>query len=422
MSKQKNMTRLAVLFTACGVLLLAVAVGGLFLRCRALEQRLDDVFTESLLAHTTMKGKGAWQLIEDTRYQLEDAAGLLEEDGRPLEKEWVDPILAAMSLGDRRSTLRLLAPEEMVGAEPGSEEQKVFRQALEGRAAVSDIICAQAWEETCFLVVQPVMRAGQVAGAVQARVSAGLLPRQGHDSTLFLTVYTVIAGEDGRVTYSSKAETRGLELTDLGLEDGMPQEDAEKFLSAYQTQEEGAFCYDMKKGRGYTAWASVGCNGWRVVQVSLTPDLRVEETSVVQTVVTLVSLVGCALLAALVWRQRARLAAEKLRYSTLAGSRPRTHDARRGRARPHSPQAQGRDLQLVPHPVQGRVQRGRKGPAAHWHPDGYQRPNRPGNRAAQPGPAGPPDRCVQPGGRQAHQRPPGADLPRRPLYAGPGRL
>lgn len=318
MSKQKNMTRLAVLFTACGVLLLAVAVGGLFLRCRALEQRLDDVFTESLLAHTTMKGKGAWQLIEDTRYQLEDAAGLLEEDGRPLEKEWVDPILAAMSLGDRRSTLRFLSLKEMVGAEPGSEEQKVFRQALEGRAAVSDIICAQAWEETCFLVVQPVMRAGQVAGAVQARVSAGLLPRQGHDSTLFLTVYTVIAGEDGRVTYSSKAETRGLELTDLGLEDGMPQEDAEKFLSAYQTQEEGAFCYDMKKGRGYTAWASVGCNGWRVVQVSLTPDLRVEETSVVQTVVTLVSLVGCALLAALVWRQRARLAAEKLRYSTLA--------------------------------------------------------------------------------------------------------
>ena len=42
---KKNITRLALLFTVCGVLLLAVAVGSLILRCRALEQRLDAAFT-----------------------------------------------------------------------------------------------------------------------------------------------------------------------------------------------------------------------------------------------------------------------------------------------------------------------------------------------------------------------------------------
>ena len=42
--KKKYSTKLAILVTACGVVLLGVVVGGLILRCRALELRLDEVF------------------------------------------------------------------------------------------------------------------------------------------------------------------------------------------------------------------------------------------------------------------------------------------------------------------------------------------------------------------------------------------
>ena len=316
--KKKNITLLAVLFTVCGVLLLAVAVGSQIIRCRALELRLDEVFIESLSAHTTMRGKGGLELISDTQILLEDATSLLEGDSRPLEKEWVTPLLSAMSLGGRRVALSFLALEDMGSLEPGSEEQRVFLQALDGSEAVSDIIPAQVWTESYFLVVQPVKREGRIVGAVEARVSADLLSRQGHDSTLFLSVNTVIAEEDGRVAYGSAAETRGLTLAELGMEDGLSQGDAEEFIKAYEAGESGSFCYDLEEGRGYTAWAAIGCNGWRVVQFSQSADLRIEHSSMVQTVVTLVSLLVCAVLAALIWRQRARLAKEKLRYSTLS--------------------------------------------------------------------------------------------------------
>ena len=90
---KKNITRLALLFTVCGVLLLAVAVGSLILRCRALEQRLDAAFLESLTAHTLESGESARELIENTQILLGDAVRLLERDGRPLDAVWADPCL-----------------------------------------------------------------------------------------------------------------------------------------------------------------------------------------------------------------------------------------------------------------------------------------------------------------------------------------
>lgn len=96
--EKKNMTRLAVLFTLCGVLLLILAVGGLIVRCRTLEHRLDEIFMESMMSHTEESGKDAQQLIDDTQILLEDTVQLLETDGRPLEKQWVDPLLRSVNL------------------------------------------------------------------------------------------------------------------------------------------------------------------------------------------------------------------------------------------------------------------------------------------------------------------------------------
>ena len=317
-NRRKNMTHLAVLFTVCGALLLIAASGSLIVRCRALELRLDEVFMESLTAHTRMRGEGARQLIDDTEILVEDAVRLLEEDSRPLEKEWANPILGAMNLGGRRIGVSLLSLEDMAGARPGSEEERIFRQVVNGGSVVSGILPARVREEACFLVVQPVKREGEIAGAVQARVSAELLSLQGHDSTLFRTVYTVIAGEDGQVVFGSREESTGVSLVELGAEDGLTSQDAEEFIAAYQAEEQGSFCYSAGAGRSYAAWAPVTYNGWRVIQFSQTPDLRIEQSSVVQTVVMLFSLAVCAVLAALLWRQRARLASEKLRYSTLS--------------------------------------------------------------------------------------------------------
>ena len=314
--KKKNVTLRATLFTVCGLLLLAAAISGLILRCRTLEVRLDDVFMESLVSHTTESGMRAQGLIDDTQILLEDAVTLLMEDGRGLNKAWVNPLLKAVNLGGRRMDLHYLDMSDLTSAEPGSEEQRVFQQLQEGTSVVGGVIPAE--EDFYFLVVRPVHTDGRLSGAVQAKVNASALFQQGYDSALFHTVHRVIAGDDGRIVCGSVANLNGYSLEELGQHDGLSQRNVEKFTAAYQNSESGSFRYDMGRDRGYVAWAPISYNGWRIVQFSQSPDLRVERSSTAQTVAMAASLTACAVIAALIWRQRAKLAAEKLRYGALS--------------------------------------------------------------------------------------------------------
>ena len=165
---KKNITRLALLFTVCGVLLLAVAVGSLILRCRALEQRLDAAFLESLTAHTLESGESARELIENTQILLGDAVRLLEGDGRPLDAGWADPMLEMVNLGGHRLKVNYLDMEAMSAAEPGSEELRVFQQLQDGTNVVGGVIPTQEANDFYFLVVRAVEQKGEMVGAVRA--------------------------------------------------------------------------------------------------------------------------------------------------------------------------------------------------------------------------------------------------------------
>ena len=313
---KRNVTQLAMLFTICGVFLLVIGVGGLIIRCRMLELRLDEMFIESMISHTVESGEDARQLIDDTQILLEDSVRLLEQDGRPLNKSWANSLLGSMNLGGRRLGISYLDQDDLDAAEPGSEEKRVFQQLQGGTGVVGGVISNH--EGFYFLVVRPVMQDNRIVGAVQAKVSADLLSSQGHDSALFHNIHRVIAGDDGRVVCGSSIENRGLALAELGKRAGLSQKTVDGFLAAYRASETGSYRYETEHGQGYAAWSTIGYNGWRILQFSQSPDLRVERSNMVQTLIMVASLLVCAALAGLNWRQRSRLAAEKLRYSALS--------------------------------------------------------------------------------------------------------
>lgn len=317
MREKKRMTRLAVLLTVCGAAMLLFAYGAMILRYRAVEEELDRMLTESLTAHTVEAGEGAGYLLRYAETVLKNVDLLLGEDQRAPEKSWVESVVETFNLVDDRMELIYLDRDDLDRAAWGKEEPELLRRALSGEALVSGLISAAGGEEPYIVAVHPVEWSGQVAGALQATVNADTLLRQGKHSTFFHSVNSVIASEDGRVVYGSVPEHAGLDLMEMGAE-GITQREKEAFSAAYEAQEAGSFRYDPAGGRYYTAWAPVGYNGWRVVQVSQSPNVQIERSSIVQTAVMLVSLVVCAILAGLTWRQRARLAAEKLRYNALA--------------------------------------------------------------------------------------------------------
>ena len=318
MSKQKNVARMAVVLTVCGALLLMVAVGSLVLRCRTLEFRLNEMYLESLTAHTGEAGEGAGYLIHYGETALKNIDLLIEEESRAPEKGWVAPVVNTFNLVDDRMDLSYLDRRDMEGRIWGSEGPELVRRVLSGEPVVSGLISDQGHESSYVVVAHPVEWDGQVVGALQARMRAETLLHQGKHSTFFHSVHSVIAGEDGRVVYGSSPETAGAGLVDLSADIGITVKEGQALNASYQAAESGSFYYDPAGGRCYVAWGQVGYNGWRIVQFSQSPNVQLERESMVQTVVMLVSLAGCAVLAALVWRQRARLAAEKLRYDTLS--------------------------------------------------------------------------------------------------------
>lgn len=318
MSKQKNVARMAVVLTVCGALLLIVAVGSLVLRCRTLEFRLNEMYLESLTAHTGEAGEGAGYLIHYGETALKNIDLLIEEESRAPEKGWVAPVVNTFNLVDNRMELSYLDRRDMEGRIWGSEGLELVRRVLSGEPVVSGLISDQGHESSYVVVAHPVEWDGQVVGALQARMRAETLLHQGKHSTFFHSVHSVIAGEDGRVVYGSSPETAGAGLVDLSADIGITVKEGQALNASYQAAESGSFYYDPAGGRCYVAWGQVGYNGWRIVQFSQSPNVQLERESMVQTVVMLVSLAGCAVLAALVWRQRAKLAAEKLRYDTLS--------------------------------------------------------------------------------------------------------
>ena len=316
--KHQNSNRMAVILTACGGILLLILMVMLIVRYRAVETELDRMLVESLTAHTEEAGEGAGYLLHYAETVLKNTDLFITGEAKAPEKSWVEPMVHTFNLVDDRMDLRYLDKTDLAAAPWGREDPELLGRVLRGEAVVSGIL-NDAGQEDCYVVaVRPVRWNEQTVGALVARVNADTLLRQGKHSTFFHNVHSVIAGEDGRVVYGSSPSTQGLSLTDLGVEDGLTRQEGEAFSAAYGEQTSGSFSYAVGSGRNYTAWAPVSYNNWRIVQFSQSPNVNIERTSMVQTAVMLVSLAICAVLAALMWRQRARMAKERMRYAVLA--------------------------------------------------------------------------------------------------------
>lgn len=315
--KHQNSNRMAVILTACGGVLLLILMVMLIVRYRAVETELDRMLVESLTAHTEEAGEGAGYLIHYAETVLKNTNLFIAGEAKTPEKSWVEPMVNTFNLVDDRMDLRYLDKTDLASASWGREDPELLGRVLRGETAVSGILIGG--EQDCYVVVvHPVEWDGQTVGALVAQMRADTLLHQGKHSTFFHNVHSVIAGEDGRVAYGSNLGLQGLSLTELGAADGLTLQEGKAFDDIYREHDSGSFSYAVGSGRNYTAWAPVSYNGWRIVQFSQSPNVNIERTSMVQTVVMLVSLTICAVLAALMWRQRARMAKERMRYAVLA--------------------------------------------------------------------------------------------------------
>lgn len=316
--RKKTITSLSVVLTVCGAVLLVFILGMLIMRCRSVESELDRMLIESLTAHTAEAGANAGELLHDVSAVLDAGEQLLSMSGRPAEKNVAERLLETVNLASHRFTLNYLDSQDLTGAKPGTEEYELFQTVLSGEEAFSGFLSDAGQSDAYLLVIRPMLEGGRVVGALQAKLNADLLSQPEQHSTFFQNVHCVVAGADGRIVYSSNAGSQGLSLVSVEEENGITEREAQDFSATYQANPVGAFFYDPPEGRCYVAWAEISFNGWRVVQFSQSANVQIERSSILQTGMLLISLAVCVVLAALSWRQRGKLAEEKLRYNALA--------------------------------------------------------------------------------------------------------
>ena len=309
---------LLILLAVCGAILLAAALGMFLLRYRAMEQELNRMLIASMNAHVQEDGARVQDLIGSTEAVLVSAVQKVEEDGRAPDKSWVGPMLETKNLGGGQFELKYLDRGDLVRARWKDETRQTAEQLMSGTRAISDVIFDSEYEESYILIAFPLEWEGKVEGAVQAHLNASLLTQQGQYSALFETVHCAVADSEGCIVYGSIPESVGTNLMDMSSQNGITQKEVEEFRTSYLGDENGFFYYEADGGRNYMAWAPITYAGWRVVQFSQSPNVQIEQTSVVQAGLTLASLAVCAILAVMIWRQRARMAAEKLRYDALS--------------------------------------------------------------------------------------------------------
>ena len=300
----------AFLMTICGVVLLIAVLASLIFRYRAMETELDRMLIDSLTAHTLAAGGGAGELLDNVGIVLDATEELIRVDGQPTDEAAVEHLLKTVDLATVQFQLSYLTAGDVAGME--GQEADLLRTVLHGEQAFSEFLGGY------LLMTRPVELDGQVAGVLLARLDAELISQPEEHSTFFQNVHSVVAGEDGTVVYNDSPDSPGHTLADLGREYGMTDSEAQAFAAAYEANLSGSFSYDSSGNRCYVAWASVSFNGWRVVQFSLSTSVQIERSYLLQTGVMLISLVVCALLAALAWWQRAKLNTEKLHYNTLS--------------------------------------------------------------------------------------------------------
>ena len=316
--KRQRLNRMAVILTVCVGLLLLILLAMLIVRYRAVESELDRMLIESLTAHTEEAGEGAGYLIRYAETVLKNTNLFIREEAKAPEKSWVAPMVRTFNLVDDRMDLCYLDENDLASASWGREEPELLDRIMAGEAMVSEILTDPEQNSCYVLAARPVEWDGQVMGALVARMNADTLLQQGKHSTFFHNVHSVIAGEDGSVVYGNSLGAQRSSLVELGAQDGLTPQDGEKFAAAYQANASGSFSYAMGNGRNYTAWAPVSYNGWRIVQFSPSPNVNVERTAMMQAAIMLISVLVCAFLAALMWRQRAKMSKERLRYAALA--------------------------------------------------------------------------------------------------------
>lgn len=319
MSRRKHFgsNRLPMAITACGGVLLVAMLVMLIAHYRALEAEMDRMLSSSLTAHTVDAGDEAAYLLHYAETVLENTERSITRSDKAPEKKWVEPMIETVNLSDDRMELAYLDEADLASVPWGQEDPELLGRVLAGETAVSGILTEK--DQSCYVVaVQPLLWNGQIVGALEGRIEVETLLNLGHMSIFFRDIHTVIAQEDGKVVYSVNPPVRGLTLLELGEADGLSRKQGETFCSDYQNNEAGSFSYALGSGMNYTAWAPISYNGWRVVQFSHSPDVNVDRTSAMLALVLLVSLSVCAVLAVLMWRQRMKMASERMRYSVLA--------------------------------------------------------------------------------------------------------
>lgn len=321
MKKRKlNKKQKIFILSVCCLVFIFSVIGIFSLFQHRLSEEYNIILTDGLTADIEEQKKnseliisnlyGTLELLQDT---LESSSAKVPEDGWEVE------------IQESKVKIDYLKAQEFLKLSDSFKLQKINNRLKAGEEVVTELGEQGLTNgDSQFALLQPVLRDGNLAGVLRAKMDIRLL--MGNSATsdsFFQKVYIIFTRPDGSIVYANTPYPNGKNFLSATLQGGIDSEKVEAIKQVFEKNEKKTISFLGKGNKYYMSWETFDFSDWRVVMFARSPDVVLKTTTILRGMVLggvgliVLTIIFCMVLIHLLLRQKHQLNMQQRRYDAL---------------------------------------------------------------------------------------------------------
>lgn len=322
MKKRKlNKKQKIFILSVCCLVFIFSVIGIFSLFQHRLSEEYNIILTDGLTADIEEQKKnseliisnlhGTLELLQDT---LESSSANVPEDGWEVE------------IQESKVKIDYLKAQEFLKLTDSFKLQKINNRLKLGEEVVTELgEQGLTDEDSQFALLQPVLRDGNLAGVLRARMDIQLLMGTSVTSdSFFQKVYIILTRPDGSIVYANTPYPNRKNFLSATLQGGIDSEKVEAIQQVFEKNEKKTISFLGKGNKYYMSWETFDFNDWRVVMFARSPDVVLQTTTILRGMIIggvgliVLTVIFCMVFIHFLLRQKHLLDMQQRRYDALA--------------------------------------------------------------------------------------------------------
>lgn len=293
---------------------------------KSLNKEFDGLIVSNLNAVTRGQAQQADALVQDVKNTLVGITVMINTTALSPEDGWLQEYLNELSLQNDMYDIKFLNKETLLQHNGSDDDQAILDILLNGEGVVSDIrVSERLGSQSVFAIAEPVVKNGEVVGALRMRLQARGLTRTPGNSALFERLSTLIIKGNGDIAFSDAADypSTGNLFTSM-QNNGISAETVQKITRMFGGDGTKTMQFSGKGNGYFISVDKLDYNDWYLVNFVRSRDVLIQSASIIKSVVgtgimlIILTIALSGVIIYLILRQKKRLSLEKERYAVLS--------------------------------------------------------------------------------------------------------